>query len=305
MRPFLEVHRLGLRLGVQIIPDHYYSSVANIDKMRKTREVWAKRSQLPGISFDLENQVENLKNICAPFRNEYIGNHVYREAVEKRFGPGFGYIEAQALHSVIRYFKPRRIIEIGSGVSTFCSLKATQINKKETNADSEIVCIEPHPSESLRALQGVQIIQEEVQTLPCEIFTDLQERDLLFVDSSHTVKPGSDVNYIILEVLPRLHQGVIVHFHDVFLPYDYQRDILTSYFQWCETSLLRAFLINNSKVKIVFCLSGLHYDYPAILKEVFPEYQPQQDIDGLTYGIYDSFKTIKEHFPASTYLQFL
>lgn len=225
--------------------------------------------------------------------------------MEKHFGPGFGYIEAQALHSVIRYFKPRKIVEVGSGVSTFCSLNATQVNKKENNLDSEITCIEPHPSENLRILKGVQIIQKEVQTIPYNVFTDLQENDLLFVDSSHTVKPGSDVNYIILEILPRLNRGVVVHFHDIYLPYDYQRDILTNFFQWCETSLLRAFLVNNDKVKIVFCLSGLHYDYPAVLKEVFPEYRPQHDIEGLTYGIYEPFKVIEEHFPASIYLQFL
>lgn len=305
MGPFLFVHRLGLKLGIQLIPDHYYSSIANIDKLRKTRTVWAKKSELPGISYNLEEQARNLRVICAPFKNEYIGNRNYREAVSTHFGPGFGYIEAQALHSVIRHYKPRRIVEVGSGVSTFCSLKATEINEKETNQESSIVCIEPYPSEKLKALKGVQIIQKEVQTIPYEVFTELAEGDILFVDSSHTVKPASDVNYIILEVLPRLNSGVVVHFHDIFLPYDYQRDLLTSYFQWCETSLLRAFLIDNERVRIVFCLSSLHYNKQATLKEVFPEYKPQQDTDGLTYGIYPPFSNIDEHFPASLYLQFV
>jgi predicted O-methyltransferase YrrM len=271
----------------------------------KTREIWANKSELPGVVFDLEKQIENLKNICVPFKKEYAGNNIYREALEKNFGHGFGYIEAQALHSVVRYFKPRKIVEVGSGTSTFCSLKAAQINKNETRVNSEIVCIEPYPHKSLRMLPEVQIIQKEVQTIPYELFTSLQERDLLFIDSSHTVKPSSDVNFIILEILPRLQKGVIVHFHDIFFPYDYQRDILTSYFQWCETSLLRAFLINNSKINIVFCLSSLHYNKPEILKIVFPEYQPQNDVNGLTYGFYPPFANIEKHFPTSIYLQFL
>jgi hypothetical protein len=141
--------------------------------------------------------------------------------------------------------------------------------------------------------------------LPFRFFTNLEKGDLLFIDSSHTVKPGSDVNYIILEILPRLNKGVIVHFHDIFLPYDYQRDVLTNYFQWCETALLRAFLINNNKTKITFCLSMLHYDRQDSLKEVFPEYQPQNDVNGLTYGIYEPFTAINEHFPASIYIQIL
>lgn len=304
-RPFLTVHRMGLRLGIQLVPDHYYSSVANIDKLRKTWKVWAKKSELPGISINLEEQVKNLKTICGPFKNEYVGNRNFREAVSRHFGPGFGYIEAQALHCVIRHYKPRKIVEVGSGVSTFCSLKATEINKKENGQDSEIICIEPYPSKGLRALKGIQIIQKEVQTLPYEVFTELKERDVLFIDSSHAVKPASDVNYLILEVLPRLHRGVIVHFHDIFLPYDHQRDVLTNYFQWSETSLLRAFLINNSRVKIVFCLSLLHYDRQTSLKEVFPEYRPQRDSNGLTYGIYEPFEETADHFPASLYLQFL
>jgi len=137
--------------------------------------------------------------------------------------------------------------------------------------------------------------------VPFEVFKELGDKDLLFIDSSHTVKPGGDVNYLILEVLPRLEK-VIVHFHDIFLPYDYQRSILQTFFHWTETSLLRAFLIWNEKVRIIFCLSQLHYDYRA-LKEVFPEYNPQLDKDGIRDEKYKPFENPKEHFPSSIYIQ--
>ena len=306
MRGFLYVHRLGLKLGIQLIPNHYYSPVANIDKLRKTKDFWAIKSELPGILYDLEEQAINLRTICTPFKKEYIENSNYLDAVANHFGPGFGYIEAQALHCMIRYYKPRKIVEVGSGVSTFCSLKAMEINKKETNQKSSITAIEPNPSENLKKLKGIQIIQKEVQLVPHTVFTELESGDILFIDSSHTVKPGSDVNYLILEILPRLKSGVIVHFHDIFLPYDYQREILTSFFQWSETSLLRAFLINNDKVRIVFCLSCLHYDKQVTLRDIFPKYTPQKDIDGLSYGLYPPFlplNNINDHFPSSIYLQ--
>jgi hypothetical protein len=300
---FLLLHKLGLRLGIQLIPDHYYSSVSNIEKLKETRNIWAKKSELPGISYDIESQVSNIRSICARFMSEYMGNLNYKEAIMRRLGPGFGYIEAQALHSVVRYYKPESIIEIGSGVSTFCSLKALEANYRETGYRSDFCCIEPNPSKGLRSLEEITIVKNDVQKVPFNVFAKLKKGDLLFVDSSHTVKPGSDVNYIILEILPRLQPGVIVHFHDIFLPYDYQRDILTSYFQWCETSLLRAFLVNNDKVKIIFCLSMLHYAKSNILREIFPEYQPQHDINGLTYGLYKPWKDLSAHFPSSIYLE--
>ena len=302
--PFLFIHRLALKFGIQLVPDHYYSSLSNMNKLRGSKAIWAKKSQLPGVAYDLEEQVKTLHVISSSFKKEYAGNYVFLEGQRRHFGLGFGYIDAQALHCIIRHYKPKRIVEVGSGVSTYCSVKALELNRKETKQQSSMTCIEPYPSEMLRCLQGVQIIPQEVQTVPMQVFLNLEAGDLLFIDSSHTVKPGSDVNYLILEVLPRLKPGVIVHFHDIFLPFDYQRDLLTNYFQRCETSLLRAYLIDNHKTKILFCLSGLHYDRKAALKEVFPEYKPQKDLNGLTDGFYPPFHDEgQEHFPSSIYLQ--
>ena len=304
MRVFLSIHKLGIRFGIYILPVHYYAAVPNILELEKTKDVWAKKSELPGISIDLNEQANNLRTICLPYRNEYAGNKVYRA-----YGPGYGYIEAQALHAVIRHYKPRRVIEVGSGASTYCTLSALEMNKNEMGLASEITCIEPYPSDRLKALAEkkaeIKLIPQKVQTVPFQVFSSLEEADILFIDSTHTVKPGSDVNYLILEVLPRLHKGVIVHFHDIYLPYDYRRSVLQTFYHWSETSLLRAFLIFNDKSKIIFCLSHLHYDFKNVLKEVFPEYDPQSDNNGLTDEKYKPFENISKHFPASIYIQIL
>ncbi len=126
--------------------------------------------------------------------------------------------------------------------------------------------------------------------------TGLDKGDMLFVDSTHTVKPGSEVNRIILDVLPRLPTGVFVHFHDIYFPYDYQRGLMsTELFFNTESTLLHAFLINNAYCRIVLSLSMLHYAVPRKLMALIPHYEPQGNADGLRSagGI---------HFPSATYL---
>jgi hypothetical protein len=302
-RTLLGIHKLGIRLGVHILPVHYYSPIPNIFELERTREVWARKSELPGVAVNLDEQTSNLKNICMPYRSEYAGNAAYQEAVSSYFGPGYGYIEAQALHAFVRHYKPKRIVEVGSGVSTYCMLKAAEMNGKEIGQSAGIVSIEPYPSERLRGLRQIELMAKPVQTIPLAVFTELGRNDLLFIDSSHAVKPGGDVNYLILEVLPRLRQGVVVHFHDIYLPYDYQRDVCRTFLHWTETALLHAFLIGNKKAKIVACLSHLHYERKDILREVFPEYDPQTDVNGLSPESYKAFDPIPEHFPSSTYIQ--
>jgi len=304
-RTILAIHKLGLRFGVQILPAHYYSPVPNILELERRLDEWAKRSEMPGILMEPEHQAANLRRICSPRREEYRGNNTYREAVSKHFGPGYGYIEAQCLHAVIRHFQPRRIIEVGSGVSTYCMLAAIALNEKETDSPSLIVAIEPNPSAPLRRLSRIQLMTQRVQTVPLEVFAQLERGDFLFIDSSHTVKPGGDVNFLILEVLPRLNPGVIVHFHDICLPYDYPRDTLQTFVHGMETSLLHAFLINNSKARVLFCLSDLHYNRAEVLQEVFPEYVHQEDDRGLHLKEYRPFDAIPEHFPSSIYIEII
>lgn len=296
------IFKIASRFGIYILPTHYYVPVSNVNELEKTRQYWAFKSRLPGIASDLDTQENNLKEICLPYRKEYAKNKIYKEAVQNYFGPGYGPIEAQALHGFIRYYKPTRIFEVGSGVSTYCTFQALEKNRLENGKPFDVTCIEPYPSDQLKKFTNIELIESPVQKIPFEKFNELQAGDLLFIDSSHTVRPGGDVNYLILEVLPRLSAGVFIHFHDIFLPYDYPRNVLSSYFQWMETSLLRAYLVNNNKVRIIFSLSQLHYDRKELLHDLFPGYKPAPDVNGLEVK---KTKNDNLHFPASIFLQVL
>jgi predicted O-methyltransferase YrrM len=296
---FFAFYKLALRLGFHVLPDHYYVAVPNILELEKSRHAWARKSELPGIPVDLDEQARLLRRVCLPFSSEYVGNAIYREAVALQFGPGYGYVEAQALHAVIRHYRPERIVEVGSGVSTHCMLAASACNQQESGRRSQMTCIERYPSPRIRSLAGITLLPEKVQSAPRDLFAALRKGDLLFIDSSHTVKPGGEVNYLILEVLPRLNPGVLVHFHDIYFPYDYQPDLLETFLYFSETSLLRAFLIGNQQARILFCLSHLHYERQEALRELFPEYDPWPDTDGLRDRPYRP----QQHFPSSLYLE--
>jgi predicted O-methyltransferase YrrM len=294
------LHRAALRAGVIVLPNHYYAPVADVHELRRRREAWAKPSAMIGVDMDVASQAAELVRIVKPYEPEYRGNAPYKEGTSKGFGPGFGYIEAQCLHGIVRSLKPRRICEVGSGVSTYCMLRALGCNESDGQL-ARLTCIEPNPSKFLRSMQreGLELIDQPVQALDADIFRELEAGDLLFIDTSHAIKPGGDVIYLYLEVLPRLRPGVIVHIHDIYFPYLYQRDLLQlrSLFQWCETALLQALLVNNSRLKILFCLSLVHYKAPEVLSSVFPEYASQPAEDGLCTS------TAKGHFPSSIYLQ--
>ena len=120
-------HRLGLRAGLFILPKHYYVPLADQSALRRTRATWVGRSAMRGITWSLAAQLDYLRTIVAPHASEYAGNRTYLESASS--GPGYGYIEAQCLHGVLRSLKPRRIIEVGSGVSTRCMLHATAMNR--------------------------------------------------------------------------------------------------------------------------------------------------------------------------------
>ncbi len=199
------------------------------------------------------------------------------------------------LYGFVRTIQPRRIVLVGCGVSTAVMIIASQ----DAGYRPEIVCIEPYPTVFLKdsARDGrIELVEARAQDVPLETLTNLGEEGFLFVDSTHTVKPGSEVNRLILEVLPRLKGGDWAHFHDIYFPYDYQRGLIDDeLFFSNESVLLHALLINNPTMAIRVALSMLHYADPARLRLSLPGYQPARDDQGLRAGA--------GHFPASAYLQ--
>jgi Methyltransferase domain len=306
-RLYFAIYKLGVRLGVYILPAHYYVSEPNIIELERTVDLWAKPSAMSGVDVDLDEQIDNLRRVCAPFQKEFYGNPHYRHAVNQPFGSGrsrtFGYIEAQVLHAVIRHYKPARLIEIGGGVPTYCTYQAMSMNRRDTGVDVHITCIEPYPIDMIKNMDGIsdnfELIARPIQAVPLEYFTQLRANDIVFVDSNHVVRSGSEVNYIVLEILPIIPKGVLVHFHDIYLPYDYDRDVLRNFIHPNETALVAAFLACNTRYKILFALSMLHYERRQEMQSVLPEYKPESDWRGMRVGEYDDAK----HFPSSLWLR--
>lgn len=286
-RAALGLLHLSDRLGVQILPKHHYSAVPDYRWLRANHSLWARRADLTGLSWDLDTQLGWLGEHCRRYYHEVSGLTQYLGIEALQAGPGFGPIESQVLHCVCRSVKPRRYVEIGSGVSTLCALSAFARNSTEAAACS-VTCIDPFATEALSAHRGVDLIRSEVQSMDVSFFRQLNAGDILFIDSSHAVKTGSDVNFLVLEVIPNLRPGVHVHFHDIFLPYIFRPDVLDSLWDWQETALLLALLKGNSSIAVRACLSWLHYDAPSALRALLPDYAPE-----------------RRHFPTSLWLQTL
>jgi hypothetical protein len=177
---------------------------------------------------------------------------------------------------MIRYFRPGIVFEIGSGNSTYLAAQAILKNKDETSHDCALIACEPYPNKVLRrGVPGLTSLRiTPVQQVPLSEFTLLQENDILFIDSSHVLKIGSDVQYEYLEVLPRLNRGVLVHVHDIFLPAEYPKAAVRKQLCfWTEQYLLQAFLAFNDAFEIVWAASYMHFKYPERLEEAFSSYK--------------------------------
>lgn len=296
LRTLLE---LGQRGGVDILPRHFYSQIPDIKDLR-SEDHWKRAYSMVGVDGSApDSQVVFLRTVCPPeLSAELLDLNVYADACARNGAVGYGPIEADFLYCFARTLKPRRVVQVGAGVATAVLLRASA----DGGFPLEIVCVEPYPTDFLRdaaRAEAITLIASKAEAVAVELLTDLGDGDLLFVDSTHTVKVGSEVNRIILEVLQRLSKGVYVHFHDVLFPYDYSPDILgDELFFWNETVLLHAFLIGNARYTLRAALSMVHYERPGALRELIPTYEPRIHIDGLRSPAGD-----EGHFPSSAYLQ--
>lgn len=283
------------RIGLHVLPRHYYSAIPDYGWLRRNRGVWMGRAPMTGVAWDLEAQMAWVRETCGPYRAEVSGLELYSGLVRSDLGPGFGPIESQVLHCFVRRIAPPRIVEVGSGVSTYCILNAVAANVAKGGNGSLLTCVEPFPGSRLRREERVRLVPERCQTAPRETFDQLKAGDLLFVDSSHAVKTGSDVLKLYLEIVPRLPAGVFIHAHDIYLPYLYARRTLTEYLGGQETSLVLALLTRNAGLLVLAGLAALHYDRTDALREALPDYDPQANREGLA-------APGGRHFPSSLWM---
>jgi len=182
--------------------------------------------------------------------------------------PFFNGIDALVLYCMVRHFQPTLVIEVGSGFSSRVSAQAAL-----RNGHTKLFCVEPHPDAMLASgFQGLtSLVPKKVQEVGLDFFEQLGAGDILFIDSSHVVRCGGDVNYLFLEVLPRLNPGVIVHVHDIFFPKEYPKFWVKERLRfWNEQYLLQAFLSFNSEYEVLLCNSYLNHQYKEAIQTTFP-----------------------------------
>jgi len=255
-------------------PGNFYSPIPDINYIHKhaTQIFDRKIKCIPGIELNTKGQCELLKRFsyyCNSIPFPMRETNGFRYYFENGY---FSYGDAVVLYSMIRHFKPEKIIEIGSGFSSALMLDT---NDRYFDKNIELVFIEPYPERLYGLLnegddKKNRIIIDSVQNISSDIFNFLNKNDLLFIDSSHIVKLGSDVLYLITQILPLLNKGVIVHFHDVFWPFEYPKEWVLAGRAFNESYFLKAFLQFNRAYKIIFFNSYLMTHFHRMMLKHLP-----------------------------------
>lgn len=254
---------------------HFYSPIVDpADLKEREQSVWLNQDTMCGIDLHSDRQLELLNNA---FRS-WSASISY--PIEQKLGSvGYFYnndqfpaLDAEVLYCMLCHIQPKHMIEVGSG---FSSLITADVNRSKLGGKLDFSCIEPYPRQFL--IDGVDgitsLVQKKVEDVDLAIFSKLQENDILFIDSSHVAKTGSDVNYLFFEILPRLNKGVLVHVHDIFLPDEYPKKwVIEECRNWNEQYLLHAFLQYNQAFEIVWASHFMSTRFHDQVHDVFPRF---------------------------------
>lgn len=255
------------KVGVYPLLDHYYEPLFNPKHLRKPL---SEDRQLIGIDWNVSEQLQLLERFN--YNDELIRIPIDRQAGHEFFYTN-GWFEAgdaEFFYNMIRLHKPKRIFEIGSGHSTLLAANAVKANREEDRDYlCEHLCIEPYEVKWLEKLD-VNVIRKPVELIDTSLFGQLDKNDILFIDSSHMIRPQGDVLFEYFEIVPALRSGVLIHIHDIFTPKDYKEEWIESACFWNEQYLLEAFLSYNRDFKIIGALNFLKHQYPDELVKVCP-----------------------------------
>jgi len=271
-------------VGVHVVPNNFYQPVPDTSTLEDS--LWQRTPELVGVRMNEARQIELLSLFAANYKREYENFPRDKTAIPHQYyinNDLFVGVDGEVLYCMIRHFKPRKIFEIGSGNSTYLSAQAILRNAEENGHACELISFEPYPNEVLQSgFPGLrQLIKTRAQEIPVHKFSELGDGDILFIDSSHVLKIGSDVQYLYLEVLPRLAKGVLVHVHDIFLPAEYPREwIMDEHRFWNEQYLLQAFLLFNDTFQVDWAASFMHVTHPDKLQAAFSSYDPKTSWPG-------------------------
>ena len=257
-----------LQVGVFPIRNHYFEPLFDCRALGDTSE---QHRNLPGIELNVTGQLDLLESFCFNAELDGIAGSKTDELAYHFNNVAFESGDAEFLYNLIRLKKPARVFEIGSGHSTLMAVKAIKKNKEVLPGYScRHLCFEPYEQPWLEEA-GVEVMRRRVETTDTPIFSELDKDDILFIDSSHIIRPQGDVLFEYLELLPSLRTGVVVHIHDIFTPGDYPSEWVRDEVRfWNEQYLLEAFLTNNRDWKVLGALNYLHHNYYEKLKATCP-----------------------------------
>jgi predicted O-methyltransferase YrrM len=269
------LNRVGYTVALRA---DYYSPLTSVSDLRSTFERWNRPSGLKGIEYDLDHMKSAISDLLRRYLREFSEIPPYKQLQRVGYGPGYTAVDALMLYMMIRHIRPKRYIEVGSGLSTYyCSLAAAR-NTSE-GYPLAITCIEPYPFEKLRTIPNIDIIAKQVQDVEVSFFGQLQKDDVLFIDSSHVLKIDGDVPFLYLEVLPTLNVGVIVHIHDVPFPYNIPYPPQLWVFSqewpmlWNEAMVVQAFLSFNRNFRVLMSTPLIRYFDEDFLRKSIPIYE--------------------------------
>ena len=235
---------------------------------RLPESLWSSERPMHGIDLRLDAAAQLLHELSGYMLEPILSDY--------EFGNGtYEWSDAQTLFGMLRHLKPSRVMEIGSGASTHIIELARAANGRD-GRPLRHTTFDPFGGwHEMGVPEGMEIEPIPAEQLDPELVDELGSGDVLFVDTTHTVKTGGDVQHIILSLLPRLAPGVHVHFHDIFLPYDYPRDwVIEERRAWAEQYLLEAFLAYNDRFEVVLPLGALLRKREADFLEAIPRHGP-------------------------------
>ncbi len=271
-----DTYRLFQENGFHVVRNHYYGALP--DTRELAEKWWADIPYLAAYNKVKKADVDKIFGNVLRWSDEL--KSLPREAQDGfHWDNGmFPPLDTIFLYGMLREYQPQKMLEIGSGFSTEIALLASKHTK------TEIHCVEPYPSSRLlsREAELKKLTKLPIQDVQPEVFSELQAGDFLFIDTTHAVKIGSDVNYLIFNVLPHIKPGVFIHIHDIFLPYEYPKrwyDEISIF--WSEQYLLLAYLLDNPTVEIILPSYLLSIKEQALLHERFKDF----DIWGLTKNL--------------------
>jgi len=257
----------------------YYSPLRPVSELKRHAARWHRPSRMAGVALDLDAMTATLEELVSTHLQEYSELPSYDEIKRQRLGPGFTTVDAMVLYMMLRRHRPARYVEVGSGLSTYYASLAAAKNAAE-GRPMAMTAVDPYVSAATRALPGLEVLAREAQEVPADWYGQLAAGDVLFIDSTHIVRIDGEVPHLVLEVLPALASGVLVHIHDVHFPYNVPCDPAAYVFdrRWpmlfTEAMLVQAYLCHNPRVEIVLSTPLLRHHREDALRRLIPRYKP-------------------------------